>query len=45
MGIDTTLLRSQRMGQGCRPRRCSNDPAKRRYYARHRTARLARLGR
>jgi hypothetical protein len=43
-GIDRNLLKLARVGQGCRPRRCSTDPARRTYYARHRTARLARLG-
>jgi hypothetical protein len=42
--IDKQLLRGQRVGQGCRPRRCSLDKAKRRYYAMSRTARLAKLG-
>jgi hypothetical protein len=42
--IDKCLLRGQRIGQGCRPRRCSNDIAKRRWYGKHRTARLAKLG-
>jgi hypothetical protein len=43
MAIDKTLLKSQRMGQGCRARRCSTDPARRAEYARRRNARLARL--
>jgi hypothetical protein len=42
--IDKDLLKNQRIGQGCRPRRCSLDKAKRRYYAMSRTARLANLG-
>jgi hypothetical protein len=42
--IDKELLKGQRLGQGCRPRRCSLNLAKRRFYARHRTARLAKLG-
>ncbi len=42
--IDKQLLSLARLGQGCRPRRCSTDPARRRWYGRHRTARLAKLG-
>lgn len=42
--IDRELLKQQRVGQSCRPRRCTTDAAKRRFYARHRTARLAKLG-
>jgi hypothetical protein len=44
MAIDKGLLKSQRMGQGCRARRASLDIAKRRWYGLHRTTRLARLG-
>jgi hypothetical protein len=43
MAIDKGLLKSQRMGQGCRARRCSTDPARRAEYARRRNQRLARL--
>jgi hypothetical protein len=45
MTIDKELLKGQRIGQGVRARRCSMDMAKRKFYARHRTARLANLGR
>ncbi len=42
--IDVDLWRSQSVGQRTRPRRCSKDMARRRWYAMHRTARLANLG-
>lgn len=34
------LYRVSRLGQGCKPVRCSSDPAKRRWYGEHRTRRL-----
>jgi hypothetical protein len=43
--VDKELLKSARIGQGCRPRRCSIDKARRQWYARRRTERLAKLGR
>jgi hypothetical protein len=42
--IDKNLLKMSRLGQGCRPRRCSTNLTKRRWYGMHRTARLAKLG-
>ena len=41
--VQIDLLRLARLGQGCRPRRCSSDPARRREYGRRRTARLAAI--
>jgi hypothetical protein len=44
MDIDTALLKSQRIGQGVRKRRCSRDRAKRQWYALHRAMRFSKLG-
>lgn len=42
--VSVDLLKSQRMGQSVRPRRCSMDLARRRFYSQMRTIRLGRLG-
>lgn len=42
--ISVELLKLQRVGQNVRPRRCSVDPARRKFYCQMRTIRLARLG-